>query len=282
MQDQLKHKKLNKVLESSNNLMLPLKTHARGLSEYFYAKNTIELTQVGNWFWTASSINNIEYDGIKYDSAFMMCRPAYEYEKEKQNLHSNVINSLTTFLYVYSGFEALINSLNLSKCSHKAGKINSVTHELKTNYSVTFSSLPSYLETLQLTRKLIQQSRLKSFEQHFSLDECTDVNGVGLKIVYKLRNQFAHGEYDFPESDNTDYLPVESDLIQLASRIILQTAQMVLISRLKGNNEELYMPESEIIEYDEQEELYVNELSYLWGFHVKTKNSFPQLQLFSI
>lgn len=163
--------------------LIPLKSHIRGVAEYFQSKKYPHYLDVANWFWMSSSINSVEFDGIRYDSAFMMCRPAYEYEIEKQDLHSKLMNELTRFLYVYSGFEALLNSLKLTKCPSKIGKINAALYHIKINYSRNYPSIRLYTEVLGLLRQLIKESSLKDYEKLFAIDECTDVNGVGLKVV---------------------------------------------------------------------------------------------------
>ncbi|MCC7004375.1 hypothetical protein IT397_00425, partial [Candidatus Nomurabacteria bacterium] len=211
------YKNLLDGFEKVESGLIPLKKHIRGIAEYFQSKGYEE---VANWFWMSSSINSVEFDGIRYDSAFMMCRPAYEYEVEKQNLHSKLMTELTKFLYVYSGFEALLNTLNLPKCPNSVGKINAAKFFIKQNYTTTFSPLVCYNNTLSQLRNLIKASEMSEFEKYFSLDDCTDVNGVGLKVVYKLRNKLAHGDFAFPEpGDWTFKLPVEPEITYLSTGV---------------------------------------------------------------
>ncbi|WP_319231055.1 hypothetical protein [Draconibacterium orientale] len=275
----------DKFIEKTSFLdskMIPIKLHLRGIVEYFLAKTPHSYNSTVNWFWIASSINSVDFDGIRYDCAFSMCRPAYEYEKEKQKLHIRLINELTSFLYVYSGFESFLNDLSLPCCASKNGKINSATFFLKENYSNNFNSIPLYSKLLCTFRELIKKSFLVKYERYFSIDNCTDINGVGLKVVYKIRNKLAHGDYRFPEPVDWSFeLPLEPEITKIATRILLLSTQMLLISTNAGQFEELELYNSEIIEEDDEGEWIVNEFKFLNTFHLSSlKNDSRQLSLF--
>jgi len=211
-----------------------------------------------------------------------MCRPAYEYEKEKQKLHESLINELTIFLYVYSGFESLLNDFSFPECPSNIGKINAAKFFLKHNYSKNFNSLPLYSDLLSILRRLISKSSLSKYEECFSLDQCTDINGVGLKVIYKIRNKLAHGDFCFPEpGDWSSELPCEPEITKVATRILLLSIQMLMLSRNLGSFEELELYNSEIIEADEDGYSFIKEQYFLQTFHllISDKND-SQLSLF--
>jgi hypothetical protein len=67
------------------NEFISIGLHSKGVSEYLAAKSR-DFENLSQWFYIANGIKELEYDGINYDSGFFMCRPAYEYETERQEL----------------------------------------------------------------------------------------------------------------------------------------------------------------------------------------------------
>lgn len=278
-------KEYNLLLEKVNSLesvMIPIKLHLRGITEYFLAKEPHTYDSIVNWFWIASSIDSVHFDGIRYDCAYSMCRPAYEYEEEKQKLHVKLINELTIFLYVYSGFESLLNDFSLPKYPSSNGKINSAKFFLKENYSKNFNSIPLYSDLLSVLESLIRKSSLNKYEKSFSIDNCTDINGVGLKVIYKIRNKLAHGDYSFPEpGDWSSELPCEPEITKVATRIMLLSIQMLMMSVNRSNFEELeFSLSSEIFEFEDVDECAVNEYDFLSTFHMLSKKQSDSQLLF--
>jgi len=282
LSSEAQYKSIIRKVRSVESKLIPIKTHLRGLTDYFREKEPYENLKSANWFWVASSINSVDFDGIMYDCAFYMCSPAFEYEEAKQRLYTKLIDEVTRFLYVYSGFEALVNELELSNCPSKKGKVNSASNFIKDSYSKDFNSIPYYNELLRLLRILIQNSALQQFERKFTLDECTDLNGLALKIVYVIRNKLLHGDFDFPEpSEWSLRLPLEPEISQISSRLILITIQMILIAQNASNFDNLVFHDSEILQNDEDGYSEIHELEYLQNLHIlqKPKRS-SQLELF--
>lgn len=260
--------KLLEQKETAEGDLISLRQHIRAIAEYF---TYWEYHDVANWFWIASSIVKVEYDGIRYDAAFSYCEPAYEYEFEKQKMHSNLINELTIFLYVYSGFEALLSNMALDECPHSKGKINAPKYFLKTEYETVFSLLPRYQNILVTLKDFVKQSSLRELDVMFGLDNCTGISGLGIKAVYKLRNKLAHGDYSFPEPlDWSGEIPLEPEIVNLSTRLVLMTIQMLFLAQDKGNFKTLQLYESEVITAGAEVEWDINEFSFLWGIHLDT------------
>ncbi len=259
-------------IECREEFLISLKYHIRGIAEYFYSTKHMEV-EVGNWFWMASSIDQISFDGIRYDSAFEMCSSAHEYEIEKNDLHEKLMNELTLFLYVYSGFESLLNKIELNDCHYRKGKINSATFFIKENFSIKYNTIPKYRETLSLLRELVNKSALSDFEKYFCLDECTDANGVGIKVVYKLRNCLAHGDYSFPEPNEWFHsFPLEPEITKLCTRILLFSIQMLLIADCENPKNIIELFNSEVIERNNDGEFMIAEYDFLNYYHLKKMN----------
>lgn len=267
------YKILVEKVNSLESLMIPIKLHLRGITDYFLAKDPHAYDSIINWFWIASSIDSVDFDGIRYDCAYSVCSPAYEYEEEKQKLHVKLINELTIFLYVYSGFESLLNDFSLPQCPSNNGKINSAKFYLKNNYSKNFNSIPLYSDLLSVLHSLIGKSSLNKYGNNFSFDNCTDINGVGLKVIYKIRNKLAHGDYRFPEpGDWSSELPVEPEITKVATRLLLLSIQMLMLSLNHNNFEKLeFSLSSEVFDFENVGECVVNEFDFLNTFHLLNK-----------
>src|SRR5690554_2493917 len=97
---------LIKRWKSLNDNLIPIKQHSKGISEYLsYGKKD---TKIYHWYHIGGSIVDINYNGITKDNSFYWCRPSYEYEKEKQQVYTKLVNEIGFFLYVFNGLECLI------------------------------------------------------------------------------------------------------------------------------------------------------------------------------
>jgi hypothetical protein len=264
------YKDLLDIVESTESKLISTQLHIRALSEYFYCKKSPFFDEVGNWFRMASSIKNVNFIGVRDDNAYVLYNSEYENEEEKQRLQHNLINGLTRFLYVYSGFESLVYKLSIPRCPRYKGKINAVNYFIKER---SLPSLPFYKETISNLRECLERSSFNRFINYFKEDPCTDINGVGLKIVYKLRNKLAQIDYTFPESgDWSNELPVEPEITKLLLRILLMTIQMILLANNKDSHDKLELFESKVIEYNDETEWKIDESIFLWGIHIPIKD----------
>lgn len=64
-----------------------------------------------------------------------------------------------------------------------------------------------------------------------------DQNGIELQLVYKIRNKFAHGDFQFPEAPNYSFKNPKNLIwvIDLSSKIILLHMQSLLIHSIPNN-----------------------------------------------
>ena len=250
--------------------LIELNTHADALSEYFNCFN--DLVCCGTWFHIGGAIRGLDYDGILYDDSFMMCRPAYEYEIEKQKLYSNLVKEINVFLFIYSGLENLISFCDFPRHPLYNGKISSATFAIKQKFNSISPMLKYYDATVCLCERMFQESIDPQYKIANELTPVVDIFGLGLKLVYKVRNKIMHGDFFFPEPyDYGGTIPFHPAIINLCSRLALMSVQMLLIV-YKDNNfdKELEIYNSSILRYDEETHThYVNERNYLRGLHVK-------------
>lgn len=244
--------------------------HAKGISEYMISIGVGEWENLSQWFHIANSIKELNYDGITYDDSFFWCSPAYEYEIEKQELYQRLVKEITLFSYLYSGLEGVLTSLELPKCPHQRGKINSATYYLKKEFPTWSLPIAYYDKVVRLCEILFQQSFDKNYKLSSELGACVSIHGLGLKLLYKIRNKIMHGDFFFPEPlDHSFILPFQPEIINLCSRLVLMTVQMLFLAYRKGDYiEELQIYNSSII-YFEDKEWFPSERHYLLALHRK-------------
>ncbi|MBW3128071.1 hypothetical protein [Hymenobacter profundi] len=248
--------------------------HAKAISEYMIAIEIEGWHNLAQWFHIANGIKELNYDGIKYDSAFSMCRPAYEYEIERQGLYHKLITEITLFSYLYSGLEGIISNLDLPKCPGQNGKINAASFYLKSNFSIWSNPIFKYSEIVKLCEVMFQYSFESNYTVDSELNRCVGTQGIGLKLLYKVRNKIMHGDFFFPEPlEHSTKYPFQPEIINLCSRLILMTVQMLLLSCRKGNYDEHFqIYESSIFKNSEDYDLVANEKVFLSNLHLKQPN----------
>lgn len=202
----------------------------------------ILLSQVGytkssDWLFMASGIVNINFEWNRFDKtgSNQWCRPAWEYDVAKSEVLNSYIETLTIFNYVWGAFENLIEE-HISKSQiKKYGKVNCVTKIIKEK-----KVIPIYKYSLIKTEfsQLVTKLELEPIE----ITNFTDINGIDLQLIYKIRNEFAHGEMHFPEAEGYSFKSPNNliNIISISSRIVLCSMQALLIYLSKNDNIHFY------------------------------------------
>lgn len=104
----------------------------------------------------------------------------------------------------------------------------------------------------------------KPLESLFQIKECNSEHGIGLSVVYEIRNEFAHGSFLFPEPPDwgIEKKALEVDIFSVASRIVLLSIQMILIAKYKNDVSEIQAETFGI-----GDEIYVKTIDYLRLLH---------------
>lgn len=212
----------------------PIKDLAHRLSVIFHQLN---LHYPCNWFEIASRIENVDYNVWKYQiDTWGLCESADDYDTEKQKIDQAVVNELVVFSFIWFGFEALINELRLPVNKKFPGKVNSATYFLKHSFdqlNISFSGFQCLLEKMQ---RLVGNSSFEEEVKYSVLaksktNEYTSLSGIGLQMVYQIRNKLVHGSFSFPEPQDWSFKKVvEPAVIKMSSYITLITCQKLLIS----------------------------------------------------
>lgn len=100
------------------------------------------------------------------------------------------------------------------------------------NKNLRTSNLPDeYINSILLFKEL-SQNFLNQKKLQSKLDSTPEgIAGIGLLLVYELRNSFAHGSMP-PAQPNEENEPIslQINLVQTASRICLLTIQLIFLS----------------------------------------------------
>lgn len=274
--------------------LVDIALHSKGISEYLGDTNT------ARWFRIAWSIDEVIYDGINYDAGFMYCEPAREYEIENQKLYKRLISEITLFTYLYSGLESHISELNLERCPANRGKINAATYFISNKLSEYNFEMQLYSEILSLAAEMYTLIFDDGFDPLSGQDDqCCNLYGKGIRLLYKVRNKLMHGDFFFPEPlDYGSILPFHPELINLASRLLLLSMQILIIANeeigiednatlldsvflKEQNNPSKYCDEREDCDDIDCNSCYYftfNKRSYLNNLHIKN-HDFTALQL---
>jgi hypothetical protein len=210
-----------------------------------------EWIHVADWLLMASGVLKVDIDTVRFDNSAMWDSGVMEYENDRSDVLSNIAMELATFSFIWGGLETIIDIIVPKIDIDKYGKINAACGYLKRNYEVG-NVLTGYVDLIdELYNKLG-----KSFTYKKTLNELNIYNkynykshvniiGIGIFLVYRVRNLFAHGALEFPEPEEyTNRKTYDEDIINLSSRIVLMTIQMLLITFYEDDNfvvENLYL-----------------------------------------
>ena len=186
-----------------------------------------------DWLEIASAVKNVEIDITRFDSAFGWCSEADHYQLSRQIILKKHVTNLTVFSYVWGALEATIDSLSLAPHPDKSrqGKINSACHAISKYFDGRMTIAPYQEYVGRFSRLVINSEAYQKIAAQLSLPAHIKPEAFGLYIVYKLRNEFAHGNTEFPRPDSENEPNSESPMIvEIATRITLFSIQMLYLT----------------------------------------------------
>jgi hypothetical protein len=257
---------VHSIICPKNGALVELSRHCHNIVRFFVFDNPYSENQVSSWFQLASGIKEVSYKSDMYDDLVQWCGPAIEYENEKSKFHSRLIKELAIFSFIWGGFEAYLDTIELPKCPKYPGKINSVNFLLKERFENNFSSLKYYPSVVKFLTKLILKNPwyLKG-NNMLTINNCDSSKINGLRIVYQIRNSFAHGAFRINEPPDWNIIkPFDIPIIAASSRIVLFTIQMLILV----THENLNFQISEIHRVPE-EEGGIDALNFIQKMHLQ-------------
>jgi len=196
--------------------------------------NQLGYQDVHNWLMIASGIKKIDFIWNRFDKTDSKewCRPAYEYDVAKGNISQLYINELTVFNYIWGGFENLLSKMYSKSQIKKYGKINLCLKEFENLEDLPIKDYNVFKQRFFLMFNSSLKKNLIEYKKTIPIEE--------IKIIYNLRNKFAHGDLEFPEDIeyNSNFNnPIDLiKLIKSSSRIIICYIQSLI---LQLNKEEM-------------------------------------------
>jgi hypothetical protein len=243
---------------------------ARGLEQISQGNPSFD------WLEIASAIKNVDIDLTRFDNAFGWCSDADHYQLARQTILKSHITNLTVFFYVWGALEATIDSLSLTPHPDKSkqGKVNSACHAISTYFDGRMTIAPYHQFVGRFSQLVINSDSYKQIASKLSLPAHIKPEAFGLYIVYKLRNEFAHGNTEFPRPDCENEPNSDSPVIvEIATRITLFCIQMLYLTRYAEDDLRIDTPS----EYDSIE-IQVGEWLRTVHFEPKSnENEFPSI-----
>ena len=214
-------------------------------SQVYFDIYNIYLSNAIEWLDMCSGLEKVQIAPNKYDEGLLYCGNVWNYSVSKTELSSKLSTELVRFLFAWGALESLIKVMVSTKKIKKYGKINALCGYLK-EHNLSNLLPAGYLNEYEHMIALLRESvgyedvlfDLKMETQtRFSHKEYVDISGIGVYVVSKIRNDFVHGQMQFPEPE--EYSGEQSsnvELIHTATRITLMTILTLLISEIKDND----------------------------------------------
>lgn len=194
----------------------------------------IEWLRQSEWLSVASGIKSVEFDIVRFDSCFGWCRNADYWHVAREKLLESYITELTRFTYVWGALESLINDLHLPPGPEK-GKINSICGYLKNKLS-SYDIIYPYPDLVEDLKHILNDNSVNEPKilARFGANYLSS-HGIGVYVIYSLRNLFVHGVIGFPEP-NGENKPESAypKIVNMSTRIVLLTLQMIWLAYYKG------------------------------------------------
>ena len=191
------------------------------------------------WLHLASGVMNVFVNAGRFDDSDYMCGPAFEYNSAQSRHHSLIARELVTFNMIWGSLESAIklaDSPPVPKALCAAPKeIDRVLYGFKLA-APRHITLPLYRQVVGALIEQLQCSSLaETFRPNASLENLHHISleGVGLQVVRRIRNSFAHGATSL-DFDHNIKVPPLGIVINLSSRVALLAQQAMLLTMLDG------------------------------------------------
>lgn len=243
----------------------PLQEHCSDLALIL---SQTKYKQLYDWLMIASGIKKIDFTWNRFDKTSQKewCRPAYEYDLAKENVTNSYIYELTIFNYIWSAFEHIAKESFSKNQIRRIGKVGCVTNLIWEEKYFPVLFFKYYKTSFNDSFSKIRKQKLFDFKKDSFNNE--------LEIIYKLRNQFAHGELIFPNhpdySSSVKNPELSFEFISNCSRIVLFYIQAIAIYKDDGN--EIYSFFDSLfnnVEIDDYEDEFIRTNYLLSRIHLK-------------
>jgi len=222
-------------------MLLPLHKHAARIVEVLALReDPSEWFGVCEWLQVASSLEAVTVNTGRFNSSYGWCSSADEYDDAREELLRKFVHEYSIFSFIWGAIESALTLIDPPKHPIKAkrGKIRDAAYYLRT----AFEARADITGVTEEVGKFCKAARscLGSKSVDARLAELSEFGGagIGLYVVYELRNQFAHGAIEFPEPDEENRpISAHESMVSSASRVALLQLQMLLLAHLQPQEE---------------------------------------------
>lgn len=222
-------------------MLLPLHKHAAQLVELLTLReNPMAWFGVCEWLQVAASVEAVALNTSRFKSSYGWCSSADEYDDAREELLRRFVHEYSIFSFIWGAIESALTLISPPKhpIKSKRGKIRDAAYYLRTAFEAR-------AEVTGLTQEVTHfceaaRSCLGPKAVDARLAELSEFGaaGIGLYVVYELRNQFAHGAINFPEPDEENRpISDHQSMVSHASRVVLLQLQMLLLAHLQPHDE---------------------------------------------
>ena len=179
----------------------------------------------------------------------MFCGPAFDYQRARSAELSYLAKQLSIFNFVWGSLETVIKLIDPPKVpkSAKPGRTSAIDralYYLKTNYEPR-NPIVFYRDTIAILNDALRVWR-PNLAKGAHIENYISLSGIGLSIVKRIRNSFAHGAAHLPEPGEYSGNPeVATKVIEASTRTLLYAIQTLLIAHLNGSSFDITIRENE-------------------------------------
>ncbi len=232
------------------------------------------------WLLLAGAIKSVAVDIIQYDDGFGYCSSADEFTCSREELLEKFVTDLSRFNYVWGAMECAINTIKPPRHPQKKkrGKIRDACYLI----SRYFKKKQPVLHVSETIDEFINASQMcfgyNKVQSRYAETGEFGVIAIGLYCVYELGNSFAHGDIAFPIPDEENKpASAHSTMVQEATRVVLLSLQMLLLTYYGESEEPTSFQFSTEIDHDDYPLWFV-----IRGCHIEYEDDEQQLSLFKV
>lgn len=214
-------------------------------SKYFCSTTTgsgeeLSWDDVSEWLTIAASVENVNLNTARFDNSIWMCSSAADYHDARSALLRNLVTKISIFNFIWGALETVIKIIDPPKVPKTNSIIDATCGYLKSQFEQT-PRLTRYSELVADLRETLNLAmHFGITDQDFKLQSHIGISGIGLHIVRRIRNKFAHGAMRFPEPEEwSGENPKDALVIHLSSKIVLFTMQMLLAAYFPNDSDEI-------------------------------------------
>jgi hypothetical protein len=195
---------------------------------------------VCDWLTVAAAVRSVEFSTAEHNLGYGWCSGADEFDDAREVILKQFVEDYSVFSFVWGALEAALEIIEPPRHVNRAkrGKIRDACYYLDRK-SATLPAVEGLAD--EVTRFSQAANECLGVEAvSFRLAEYAELGsaGIGLYVVYELRNQFAHGGLALPMPDEENRpISQHKSMVQHATRVVLLQLQMLLLAHFPNQDE---------------------------------------------